>query len=164
MKKLIVCCVLILALLVVSGCAGVSTYPARPNEAHGIRVYPQKVYLLVSAQKSQLVSLPDIKNGYDIKPWSFLSKHDFAIKIEDAQVKDLTSNQDSSAALSLLQKIVELAAKAAEMPVGLARPEGIRAMAAIEFASPLGFRPGIYELSQEGMFKRVGPQQADAAQ
>jgi len=164
MKRLILCCVLILALLVVSGCAGICTYPASPDKARGIRVYPQKIYLVVGAQRSQFVSLPDLRNAYDIKPWSFLSKHDFNIKIEDAQVKDLTSNQDSSAALSLLQKIVELAAKAAEMPVGLARPEGIRAMAGVEFASPVGFKPGIYELSQEGMFKRVGPPKADAVE
>src|SRR4030042_5655511 len=116
MKKLKVCCAIILLLLVVIGCAGVSTHPARPNEPHAIRVYPQKIYLLVDRERnsSQLVSLPDVKNAYDIKPWSFLSKHDFTIKIEEAQVKDLTSNQDSSAALSLLQKIVDLAAKAAE--------------------------------------------------
>jgi hypothetical protein len=164
MKKLIVCCALISLSLVVSGCAGICTYPARPNEARGIRVYPQKIYLLVGAQRSQLVSLPDVKNGYDIKPWSFLSKHDFTIKIEDAAVKELDSKQDSSAALSLLQKMVELAAKAAEMPVGLGREPGIRAMAVVEFASPLGFKPGIYELSQEGMLKRVGPQKADAVE
>ena len=151
-----VCCALILLLLVGSGCAGIKTYPARPNEPHGIRVYPQKIYLLVDKEKnvSQLVSLPDIKNAYDIKPWSILSKHDFTIKIEEAQVKELESNQDSSAALSFLQKIVELAAKTAEK----AMEEGAgRAVADVKFGSSLGFDTGIYELSETGTFKKVGP-------
>lgn len=156
MKKLKVCCALIISLLVGSGCAGITTYPARPNEPHGIRVYPQKIYLLVDKEKnaSQLISLPDIKNAYDIKPWSILSKHDFTIKIEEAQVKDLTSNQDSSAALSLLQKIVDLAAKAAEK--AMEQGEG-RAVADVKFGSSLGFDTGIYELSETGIFKKVGP-------
>ena len=111
-----VSCALVLTFMVISGCAGISTYPAHPNEPSGIRVYPQRIYLLVDKEKgsSRLVSLPDVKNGYDVKPWSFLSKHDFTIKIEEAQIKELTSNQDSSAALSLLQKIVELAGEAAK--------------------------------------------------
>jgi len=139
-----------------SGCAGISTYPARPNEPHGIRVYPQKIYLLVDKEKniSQLVSLPDIKNAYDIKPWSILSKHEFTIKIEEAQIKQVDSNQDSSAALSILQKIVELAAKTAEK----AMEEGAgRAVADVKLGSSFGFDTGIYELSETGIFKKVGP-------
>ena len=142
MKKLILCCALIIALIVVSGCAGISTYPARSNEPRGIRVYPQKIYLLVGDNKSKFVSLPDVKNGYDIKPWSFLSKHEFNIKIEEAQLKELTSNQDSSAALSLVQKIVELAAKAAE--------PGIKAMPVIEFESSFGFNSRHLRVVRDG--------------
>ncbi|MGA2318467.1 MAG: hypothetical protein ABSG71_19125 [Thermodesulfobacteriota bacterium] len=127
MKKLILCCALIIALIVVSGCAGISTYPARSNEPRGIRVYPQKIYLLVGDNKSKFVSL----------------------KIEEAQLKELTSNQDTTAALSLVQKIVELAAKAAE--------PGIKAMPVIEFESSIGFKAGIYELSETGLFKKVSP-------
>jgi hypothetical protein len=155
MKKLIVCCALVISLLVVSGCAGISTYPGRTNEPHGIRVYPQKIYLLVDKQQnsSKLVSLPDVKNAYDVKPWSFLSKHDFIIKIEEAQVKELTSNQDSSAALSLLQKIVELAAEAAKEAAKI--EGGGRAVADIDIKSSLGFETGIYELSETGMFNKV---------
>jgi hypothetical protein len=164
MKQLIVCCILILALLVASGCAGIRTYPARPHEARGIRVYPQKIYLLVSEKESKFVSLPDAKNGYDIKPWSFLSKHDFNIKIEEAQVKELDSKQDSSAALSLLQKVVEVAGKvaekAAEAGAGaavMAAGPGSRAMAVVKNDSIYGFKPGIYELTETGEFKKVSP-------
>jgi hypothetical protein len=156
MGKLTFFYALILLLLVVSGCAGMSTYPARPNEVNGIRVYPLKIYLLADKENkiSRLVSLPDVKNAYDVKPWSFLSKHDFTIKIEGAQVKELTSNQDSSAALSLLQKIVEVAGKVAEKAAGA---PGAKAVAEVEFPSYLGFETGIYELSDMGLFKKVSP-------
>jgi hypothetical protein len=156
MRKLIACCALIISLLVGGGCASISTYPARPNEVHGIRVYPLKVYLLVDREDkiSRLVSLPDVKNAYDVKPWSFLSKHDFTVKIEGAQVKELTSDQDSSAALSLLQKIVEVAGKVAEKAAGA---PGAKAVADVDFQSYLGFDTGIYELTETGVFKKVSP-------
>jgi len=156
MKKLTVCCALIL-LLLVSGCAGISTYPAGPNQANGIRVFPQKIYLLVDkdAKSSRLVSLPDLKNAYDVKPWSFLSKHHFTIKVEEAQVKELSSEQDSTAALSLLQKMVELAGEAAK-EAGKAAAGG-KAVADIDIKSSLGLNTGIYELSEDGTFKRVSP-------
>lgn len=163
MRKITISCALILLLMVVGGCAGISTHPARPNEARGIRLYPQKIYLLVDKQKnfSKLVSLPDIKNAYDVKPWSILSQHDFNIKIEEAQVKEITSKQDSSAALALLQKIVELAAKAAEEAAKAATREpgegGARAIAEMKFDSSFGFETGIYELDETGVFKRVSP-------
>jgi hypothetical protein len=101
----------------------------------------------------KIVSLPDIKNAYDVKPWSFLSKHDFSIKIQDAQVAELASNQDSSAALSLLQKIVELAGQAAME----AAKVGGKAVADVDCPSSLGLDTGIYELSESGIFKRVNP-------
>ena len=161
MKKLIVCCALVSLSLVVNGCAGISTRPARPNEAHGIRIYPQKIYLLVDEEKksSKFISLPDIKSAYDVKPWSVLSKHEFTIKIEEAQVKELSSNQDSSAALSLLQKMVELAADVAKEAAKEAKDKALtgKAVAQIDIGSSLGFKTGIYELSETGVFKKVSP-------
>ena len=163
MRRITVFCTLIALLLAAGGCAGISTYPARPNEAHGIRLYPQKIYLLVDKQQnfSKLVSLPDIKNAYDVKPWSVLSQHDFNIKIEEAQVKEVTSKQDSSAALALLQKIVELAAKAAEEAAKALTREPdrgeTRGVMEIKIDSAFGFETGIYELDETGVFKRVGP-------
>ncbi len=157
MKKRIGWCALVFLSLAFIGCAGISTHPARPNQPNGIRVYPQRIYLLVDKEgkSSKLVSLPDLKNAYDVKPWSFLSKHDFTIKIEEAQVKELTSDQDSSAALSLLQKIVELAGEAAKE--GAKAAGGGKAVADIDIRSSLGFDTGIYELSETGVFKKVGP-------
>jgi hypothetical protein len=158
MNRLITFFTLILSLLVVSGCAGISTYPAQSKDPQGIRVYPQRIYLLVDKEKnvSKIISLPDMKSAYDVKPWSFLSKHDFNIKIEDAQVKDLTSNQDSSAALSLLQKIVEVAAEAAKGGI----TTGGKAVALIDFASSFGLESGIYELDEAGVFKLASPKGA----
>jgi len=157
MRKLIICCALISLLLMLNGCAGISTYPASPNQAKGIRIFPQKIYMFVDREGnySKLVSLPDLKNAYDVKPWSFLSKHDFTITIEDAQVKALTSNQDSSAALSLLQKIAELAGEAAKEAV---KPSAVRAAVSIELTQhSFGLNTGIYELSETGVFKKVNP-------
>lgn len=157
MQKLPLCCALILSLLVISGCAGISTRPVSPNKSNGIRVYPQRIYLLVDKEKksSKVISLPDIKNAYDVRPWSFLSKHDLTIKIQDAQVTELTSSQDSSSALSFLQRIVELAGEAAKEAAKATG--GGRAVADIDFASSFGLDSGIYELSESGMFKRVTP-------
>lgn len=146
MKKLTVYCFLLFFLLVVSGCAGMSTYHALPNEPRGVRVYPVKIYLLVDKEtsKCKLVSLPDFKNAYDVKPWSFLSKHNFTVKIEAGHVTELTSDQDSSAALTLLQKIAEAAEKV--LPKG---PVDI----GVDDAT-FGFESGIYELTEAG-FKKV---------
>ena len=157
MQKLTLCCALILLLLLVSGCAGISTHPAGPNRANGIRVFPQKIYLLVDkdAKSSRLISLPDLKNAYDVKPWSFLSKHNFTIKIEEAQVKEFNPEQDSTAALALLQKIVELAGEAAKEAAKAAAAG--KAVAEIDIKSSLGFDTGIYELSEAGVFKKVSP-------
>jgi hypothetical protein len=147
-----------------NGCAGISTYPASPQQSNGIRIFPQKIYLFVDVDMerhySKLVSLPDLKNAYDVKPWSFLSKHDFTITIEEAQVKVLTSNQDSSAALSLLQKIVELAGEAAKLAVQPSDRGLSKVKAAVSIDIPgysFGLKTGIYELSETGVFKKVSP-------
>jgi len=97
----------LLGSMALAGCAGLS---------NGIRVYPQKVYLFVDKTKnvSKILTLPDLKNSYQVQPWSFLSKHNFTIKIQEGQVTELGSDQDSSAALALLQKIVEVGAELAK--------------------------------------------------
>lgn len=136
--------------LALGGCAGVS---------HGIKIYPQKVYLLVDKEKSvsKIVTLPDIKNGYELKPWSFLSKHDFTIKIEEAQIKELSSNQDSTAALALLQKIVEVGGQLATEALKAAAPVAGKAVANIDLGSAFGLETGIYELDEMGQVRRVSP-------
>jgi hypothetical protein len=145
-----VMCAVIASTLLLGGCAGIS---------HGIKVYPQKIYLLVDKEKgvSKLLSLPDVKNGYELKPWSFLSKHDFTLKIEEAQVKEVTSNQDSTAALALLQKIVEVGGQLATEALKAAAPVAGKAVASVDLVSSFGLATGIYELDESGRFNRVSP-------
>jgi len=139
--------VIAVASLALSGCAGLST---------GVKVYPQKVYLFVDQTKnvSKILTLPDLKNSYLVQPWSFLSKHDFTIKIQEGQMTELTSNQDSSAALALLQKIVEVAGDLAKASAAAAGAAGV-AVADVDFPSSFGLETGIYELNESGKFSLV---------
>jgi hypothetical protein len=135
------------------GCAGIS---------HGIKVYPQKIYLFVNRDTqnpekdtSRIVSLPDLKNGYEVKPWSFMSKHNFTVKIAEAQVTEVTSDQDSTAALALLQKIVEVGGQLGLE--ALKQGAAAKAVADIDMGSSLGLPSGIYEFDEKGMFRKVSP-------
>jgi hypothetical protein len=147
-------CTLIISILVISGCAGLSTYSALPNEPpRGVRVYPPKIYLLVDKDKKQskVICLPDFKNAYDVKPWTFLAKHDFTIKMAGGNVTELTSNQDTSAALALIQKMAELVAAGA---AGAAGAKGMGPGEVTLEEATYGFESGIYELTEAG-FKKV---------
>jgi hypothetical protein len=149
MKKLLTfMCSVFLQVFILGGCAGVS---------HGIKVYPQKIYLFVDKDKGllKILSLPDIKNGYEIKPWSFLSKHDVNIKIEDAQLKEFESKQDSTSALALLQKIVEVGGELAKEAVK-AGAAG-KAVADVDIASNFGLETGVYELNETGLLVKLSP-------
>lgn len=147
--------IFLLLFLSVASCASVS---------HGVKIYPQKVYLFVdaNANSSRILTLPDIKNGYDVKPWSFLSKHDFTMKVTEGQVSEITSNQDSSTALALLQKIVEIAgelgAEALKQAAEAAKAAKVaKPVADVEIASSLGLSTGIYEFDEKGLLKRLVP-------
>jgi len=143
----------IAVLLTVCGCAGIS---------HGVKVYPQKVYLFVhndpsdsSKSASKIVSLPDIKNGYEIKPWSFMSKHTFTVKVAEAQVTEVTSDQDSTASLALLQKIVEVGGQLGLE--ALKQGAAAKAVAEIDMGSSLGLSSGVYEFNEMGKLQKVSP-------
>jgi len=130
-----------------------------------IRVFPQKAYLLVDADSkppgSRLVTLPDLKNAYEVRPWSFLSKNDFSIKFSDGQVSEVTSNQDSTAALALLQKIVEvggqLAGEALKAAGAAATGAAAKAAANIEMTTTFGLPSGIYEFDEKGELRKLQP-------
>jgi hypothetical protein len=143
--------IILIALVSLNACAGVS---------HGIRIYPQKVYLFVDAKKdsARILTLPDIKNAYEVKPWSFLSKHDFSVKLAEAQVTELSSNQDSTAALALLQKIVEIAGELGGEALkaaieGAKAGKGAKPVADVDLGSALGLQSGIYEFNEKGLVK-----------
>jgi len=145
---------LLVALLFLNACAGIS---------HGVRIYPQKVYLFVDATKNsaRLLTLPDIKNGYDVKPWSFLSKHEFSIKVADGQVSELASDQDSTAALALLQKIVEIAGELGGEALkaaieGAKSGKTAKPVADVDLGSAFGLASGIWEFNEKGV-QKVSP-------
>jgi hypothetical protein len=67
----------------------------------------------------------------------------------------LSSDQDSTAALALLQKIVEVAGEVAK-DAAKAAASG-KAVADVDFGSSLGFQTGIYEIDERGAFRRLNP-------
>lgn len=131
------------------GCATIVTEKADlTKQPDGIRVYPPKVYLLVDtkAEKTTLVYVPDYSRAYDVKPLTILAKHDFKIEVEEGQVKTLTSNQDTTAFLSLIKEGATLAAKGAGVGVSSSVINGT-----------FGLETGIYRLDDDGVFRRVQP-------
>jgi hypothetical protein len=141
----------IMLAVAITGCATIVTkHPESPDKTpNGVRVYPPKVYLFVdkAANESQLLVLPDYKHAYDIKPLTILAKQDFKIDVDDGIVKALTSNQDTTAFLTVLTKAAELGAKAAGIPVSKQTLKGT-----------FGLDEGVYELNDEGRFVRLPSQ------
>jgi hypothetical protein len=136
------------ATTLLAGCSGISTYRAEKGGAvRGVRVYPAKVYLFVGDKTSKLVSLPDYENAYDVKPWAFLAKHDFNIKMADGLVTEMDVKLDSTASLALIQKAADLAAAAAR---GIAT-----AVSEEDLAGTFGLAPGVYTFDSSGSLKLV---------
>lgn len=140
---------LVAALLTTAGCTGISTrrVDAKDKEIHGIRVYPPRTYLFVSATESKLVTLPDLERAYDVKPWAFFAKHDFKLELADGVIAKAETDQDSTASLALLQKLAEIGAEAAK---GTAK-----AAEGAAFATNFGLDPGIYRIDDTGIFQIV---------
>jgi hypothetical protein len=138
---------LLISAIALTGCSGISTHQASKDCVRGIRVYQPKVYLFVGTQASKLVVLPDPEHAYDVKPWAFLAKTDFNIKVADGLPTEADVKLDSTAALALLQKAAELAADAAK---GAAK-----AVADQELPGTFGLNPGVYTLSPSGGFQLV---------
>jgi hypothetical protein len=150
MKRAIALVSVIFSLVGIAACAGIT---------NGVRIYPQKVYLFVDKDKgvSKVLTLPDLKNSYQVLPWSFLSKHNFVVKVQEGQVTELSSDQDSSGAIALLQKIVEVGGDLAKAQLAAAA-KGVAtgtAVADIDFTSSFGLETGIYELGEFGKFVAV---------
>jgi hypothetical protein len=145
------------ALLVTAGCTGICTRAVKSSggtadaHVHGIRVYPPRVYLFVSASESKLVTLPDLERAYDIKPWAFFAKHDLKMELGDGVITKVETDQDSTAGLALIQKLAEMGAEAAK---GAAH-----AVEGASFATNFGLDPGIYRLDDQGVFQIVNKKQ-----
>jgi hypothetical protein len=120
----------------------VSSLDSTPN---GVRVYAPRILLLVDGHakptpQTQIVTLPDPCRAYDVKPLTILAKQDFKIELDDgAQLKALTSNQDTTAFLTFLSGAANLAARAAGFPVGVQTITG-----------SFGLADGVYSYSDAG--------------
>jgi hypothetical protein len=127
-------------------CAYVEVHKANLDQPpNGIRVYEPKVYLFVDGDKkeSTLIYAPNYQRAYDIKPVTILAKHDFDLEIEEGQLKKVTSNHDTTAILNFFQGAADVATKAAGVGVSSKTMGGT-----------FGLAPGIYELQDDGNFKK----------
>jgi hypothetical protein len=116
MNRGIVGTCLLTLVLALCGCSTfLVTKADRAKAPKGVRLYEPRVCLFVDQgeKKSTLAYLPDYTRGYDVKPLTILAKQDFKIEAEEAQLKSLTSNQDTTAFLSFLKEAAAMAAKAA---------------------------------------------------
>jgi hypothetical protein len=140
---------LIGACLLMGGCATIWTEKASADSApNGIRVYPSTVYLFVDTAKDEtkVKILPDLANGYDVKPITVLAKQDFEMEIsqETGNISKIKANQDTTAIIALLDRVAEIAAKGAGVPVAAEVLDGT-----------FGLQTGIYVLKSDGTFKQV---------
>lgn len=142
MKTLLKLSYIIMASIIIGGCATIVTEKADlSKKPKGVRVYPPKVYLMVDtvANQTTIAYLPDFKRAYDVKPLTVFAKQDFKIELDEGQLKSLTSNQDTTSILTFFQGAAQLAAKAAGAGVSAQIIKGT-----------FGLPSGIYLLKNDG--------------
>jgi hypothetical protein len=134
-----------LALGALSGCATFVTRDVTDLEKppKGVRIYPPRVCLLVGKTSAKLVSLPDFRRAYDVKPLTILASQEFKVELSDGQLTALTSNQDTTAFLSFLGQAAKTAAEAAG------------GVSASEIPGDIGLDPGIYCVDDAGKLEVV---------
>jgi hypothetical protein len=109
----------------------------------GVRIYPPRVCLLVGKSSAKLVSLPDFRRAYDVRPLTILAKQDFKVELSDGQLTALTSNQDTTAFLSFLGQAAKTAAEAAG------------GVSSSEIPGDIGIERGIYCFGDAGTLEPV---------
>jgi hypothetical protein len=133
----------------VGGCAAIKTSRAdlaRPPQ--GVRVYPPAVYLFVDkAHGSQYVVAPDYRRAYDVRPRTFFAQQAFGLELSDGVLARYAGDQDTTGPLSLLQRGVEVGARAAGV-----------AVSQVNLPGNFGYPDGVYRLDPEtGTFERIDP-------
>lgn len=131
------------------GCAAVKTSKADLAQApQGVRVYPPALYLFVDkAHGSQYVVAPDYRRAYDVKPRTFFAQQAFGLELSDGVLSRYSGDQDTTGPLSLLQRGVEVGARAAGVSVSQ-----------VNLPGNFGFPDGVYRLNPEtGRFERIEP-------
>jgi hypothetical protein len=150
----------LLALLSISACAGVSVHKARPDKVDGVRVIPSTTYLFVNEQTgtTQVVQALDPSAAYDIKGWQFMAKHDFTTKFADGGgLQSMEANMDATAGLTFFQsafdKLTGLGVDALKAAAGV----GAKTVSTENLTGTFGLSTGIYKFSYGGGLERVGP-------
>jgi hypothetical protein len=131
------------------GCAAIKTSPADLSQPpQGVRVYPPAVYLFVDkAHGSQYVVAPDYRRAYDVKPRTFFAQQAFGLELSDGVLARYSGDQDTTGPLSLLQRGVEVGARAAGV-----------AVSQVNLPGSFGYPDGVYRLNPDsGLFERVEP-------
>ncbi|MHB9073347.1 MAG: hypothetical protein ACYC6G_07470 [Desulfobaccales bacterium] len=134
------------------GCSGLTVSRPEINAPpNGIRVYPPKVYLFADGKgKGTVFYLPDYGEAYDVKPFAFLMKQEFNLKMSGGQVTELTDSQDPTPFFNMIQGIAQ---KALELP----KPVGGESVS-------VDVPPGVYVLNKvTGQFDPVTPFQSPIA-
>lgn len=159
MKKILLSCLIIAVTFVFSGCASIYTYKAeKDGDPKGIRVYPTRVYLIVTAKETEVRFLPDHSQPYDIRPFALLSKNFFDVSIKNGQIKYLGYNSDTTDILGLLTDKEKSDAQKGYEGGKLREPDKEDTPEKEEnivIEGTLGLKPGIYIVDNDGNIKKV---------
>ncbi len=125
--------VFIASFLSISGCASLTAIPVKPGDSvSGIRVYGSRPILVVTAQKADIIMVPNHNEQYAIQFNAFLSKNKSKLTIKNGMLEgDVEADLDSTAAIELLRdiakglidKIVSLSKPAAGDNKGVGAPQ-----------------------------------------
>jgi hypothetical protein len=144
----------------ISACAGISVHKAKQDDADGIRVIPSTTYLFVNGDTgtTQVVQALDPSAAYDIKGWQFLAKNDFTTKFADGGgLTQVEGNMDSTAALTFFQsafdKLTGLGVDALKAAAGV----GAKTVSTENLTGTFGLATGIYKFTYEGGLQRLSP-------
>jgi len=150
---------LAMATAMIGACAEVSTTKVTDlaSAPQGVRVYPPRIYLLVDnatggvpPKQTTVITLPDFRRAYDIKPTTILAKQNFKVELDDGLIKTLSTDQDTTGFLTFVKDIAQSAAKAAGLP-----------MSASSINSTGGLPNGLYVLDDDGTLRRYAGNGAD---
>ena len=138
------------------GCTSIKTSKADLNHPpQGVRVYPPAVYLFVDKEHgSQYVVGPDYRRAYDVKPRTVFAQQGFGLELSDGVLTKYAGNQDTTGPLSLLQRGMEVGARAAGVSVSQ-----------VNLPGNFGYPDGVYRLNPDtGAFERIEPPRLSGAQ
>lgn len=93
--------------LLLSGCAYVTAVPAPPgSNVEGIRIYEVKPILIVTETATTVNLVPNYNRAYALKFGAFLAKNNMDVSWEGGFIKEVKSDEDSTAFIDLLKTAV----------------------------------------------------------